>query len=486
MIKRSRLNIEIVDNKGTLSLSCKPRRDKSWHTFLEPFEHVNDKKTVLINQSDFNEFEKLVQDKYDIEKTPLLYRLFVNRKKNNSEINWENIPKKIREKGFQFQIEDIERVVTTLNGKCFLAHDMGCGKTMISLGVVSNYRTETSRHLIIAPSYLRQNWWVEISNWLGHDAQVIFKTKDTLTTNQFVIISYDLAVRKLQEIQAVKWSTITADECHYLKSRTAKRTKLLSPLLQKCPHVLMLSGTPALSRPCELFTQFQALFPKTFKHFSMFAKRYCDLHKTVWGIDCSGSTNPDELGVLMQSCMIRRLKKDVLKDLPNKMRRQVTIPLSKKEKKELETNFAELKQMNEVLNKVVVADQETRALAFKRQSLVSELFRCTARAKLKGVCDYVKGILQDNTDQKIILFGFHQITMNGLEELVSEQLKERFIRIDGKTPQMERQNLVDEFQDPKGPRIAILSIGACNSGITLTACHYTLFCELTWTPSLML
>ena len=108
------------------------------------------------------------------------------------------------------------------------------------------------------------------------------------------------------------------------------------PILQKCKHVLMLSGTPALSRPCELFTQFQALFPKSFKQFSMFAKRYCNLKKTVWGWDSSGSTNPDELSVLMQSCMIRRLKKDVLKDLPNKTRRNVTIPLSNKEKKELE------------------------------------------------------------------------------------------------------------------------------------------------------
>ena len=488
MFKRSKINIEIVDAGGTLSLTSNPKRDKTWHKALVGIEHTKENKTVLINHSDLIRFEEaLVQQAYDVEQTPLLYRLFINRKKNSLlRLNWERIPEKIRENWFPFQKEDVERAVNEFAGKCFLAHDMGCGKSLISLGVVSNYRTKSSRHLIIVPSYLRQNWWVEVSTWLGHDAQVIFKTKDALTLNQFVIVSYDLAVRKLAEIQAIKWTTITADECHYLKSRTAKRTKLLGPLIQQCNHVLLLSGTPALSRPCELFTQFQALFPRTFKQFSLFAKRYCNLKKTVWGWDSSGSTNPDELGVLMASSMIRRLKRDVLKDLPKKTRRQITIPLSKKEKKELESNFAKLKEMNEILNKVVVADQETRNLAFQRQSLVSELFRCTARAKLKGVCDYVKGILQDNTDQKIILFGYHQITMNSLEQLISEQLKERFIRIDGKTPQMERQSLVDAFQDKDGPRIAILSIGACNSGITLTACHYTIFCELTWTPALML
>jgi SWI/SNF-related matrix-associated actin-dependent regulator 1 of chromatin subfamily A len=184
--------------------------------------------------------------------------------------------------------------------------------------------------------------------------------------------------------------------------------------------------------------------------------------------------------------MIRRLKKDVLKDLPRKLRKHVSVPLSGSEGKELQKHFVQLKQLNNFLNKVVVATQETRHLAFQRQSLISEMFRATARAKLKGVRDYVKGVLQDNADQKIILFGFHQITMNSLEELVRAVLKERFIRIDGKTPQMERQGLVDDFQSASGPRVAILSIGACNSGITLTACHYTIFCELTWTPSLML
>ena len=139
-----------------------------------------------------------------------------------------------------------------------------------------------------------------------------------------------------------------------------------------------------------------------------------------------------------------------------------------------------------MLCRVTVTSEESRAKAFERQSLVSEMFRATARAKLKGVCDYVKGSCEDNADHKIILFGFHQITMDALEELVSNQLKERFIRIDGKTPQQERQPLVDAFQDPTGPRIAILSIGACNSGLTLTACHHTVFCELTWTPSLLL
>tara|TARA_B100000787_G_scaffold52395_2_gene37860 strand:- start:875 stop:2335 length:1461 start_codon:yes stop_codon:yes gene_type:complete len=481
--KRSRLNIKIVDDQGTLSITCKPKRDKAWHADLPP-THAKERGTVLINESGRTSFEERVRHRYAIESTPLVYRLFIQRPAIPRALRWEIVPEPIRTNAFDFQRSDIESAVRDHGGRCFLAHDMGCGKTMISLGIVAQYRSPESRHLVICPSYLRSSWWNEISRWMGLDARVVFKTKDDLTSNPFVVISYDLAVRKLREIQGVHWTTITCDESHYLKSRAAKRTKFLSPILHKCPHVLLLSGTPALSRPCELFTQLQILYPKSFKQFSLFARRYCDLKKTVWGWDSSGSTNPDELSVVLAKCMLRRLKRDVLKDLPRKMRKRVRVPLSRKESKELQEHFVKLRELNCLLSKVTVASQESRNKAFERQSLVSEMFRATARAKLKGVCDYVKGVCQDNA-HKIILFGFHQITMNALEELVSNQLKERFIRIDGKTPQLERQSLVDEFQDPNGARIAVLSIGACNSGITLTSCHYTIFCELTWTPSLM-
>ena len=355
---------------------------------------------------------------------------------------------------------------------------------MESLGVVSYFRTDTSRHLFIVPSYLRGNWWREIDFWLGEDSKIIFKTKDELSEKLFVIISYDLAVRKFQEINAIKWTSIVCDESHYLKSRTAKRVKVLNQMISKAPHTLLLSGTPALSKPCELYTQLNMLFPVFFTRFTPFAQRYCNLKKTHWGWDSSGATNRDELATILKKCMVRRLKKDVLGDLPKKIRKEVHIDLLKKEKKELEEQFVELKRLNVILQTVQVADKRTRDMAFSRQSLISEMFRSTARAKLRAVGEYVKGIIQDN-DQKIILFGFHMITLDNIQT-ISEQLKESFIRIDGSTPQQDRQGLVDAFQDPKGPRIAILSIGACNSGLTLTSCHYTVFAELTWTPSLLL
>jgi len=150
----------------------------------------------------------------------------------------------------------------------------------------------------------------------------------------------------------------------------------------------------------------------------------------------------------------------------------------------LETQFEELKKLSDILNNVQIANKRTRDMAFQRQTLISEMFRATARAKLSAVSEYIKGIIQDNPNQKIIVYGFHQIILDSIQT-VCEELKESFIRIDGKTPQQERQAMVDRFQDSTGARIAVLSIGACNSGLTLTACNYMIFAELNWVPGIL-
>ena len=480
------ISIEIVDVTGNFTVIGRPRSEKRWHSALDGTDHAREGSMTIVNGQFYEQFLEQLPPNTITNKPPMAYRSFIERQFTDNKMIFQpsKVAQNIWDKAFPFQREDIELAVR-MGGRCFLSGEMGVGKTMESLGVMTYFRTETSRHLFIVPSYLRGNWWKEIDFWTGEDSQVVYKTKDELSSKQFLIVSYDLAVRKFKELSQIKWTSIVCDESHYLKSRSTKRFKILNNMLSKAPHLLLLSGTPALSKPCELYTQLHILFPVFFKKFSEFAFRYCDLKKTHWGWDSSGATHCDELATILKKCMVRRLKKDVLGDLPKKIRKQVTIILKKKDLKELKEQFKELKNLNDMLRTVQESNKRSRDMAFQRQALVSDMFRATARAKLAAVYDYVSGVVQDNTDQKIILFGYHMITLDNIQNL-AEQLKEKFIRIDGSTPQQDRQSLVDQFQDPKGPRLAILSIGACNSGLTLTACHYTIFCELTWTPSLLL
>lgn len=113
------------------------------------------------------------------------------------------------------------------------------------------------------------------------------------------------------------------DEAHYLKNFSAKRTEVLTPLLCRCRHVILLTGTPALARPKEIFSLISILRPDCFNNFKDFGNRYCDPRPCKWsrGIEYNGSTNPREIYyVLTKSLMIRRLKKEVLTELPEKRR----------------------------------------------------------------------------------------------------------------------------------------------------------------------
>jgi SWI/SNF-related matrix-associated actin-dependent regulator 1 of chromatin subfamily A len=114
-----------------------------------------------------------------------------------------------------------------------------------------------------------------------------------------------------------------ADEAHHLKSHTAKRSQALVPFLRRMRHVVLLTGTPALAKPRELFNLLSIIRPDIFNSFKPFGNRYCDPKKSKYkqGMDYEGCSNPIELHtIISDSMMIRRLKKDVLDQLPAKIR----------------------------------------------------------------------------------------------------------------------------------------------------------------------
>lgn len=118
-----------------------------------------------------------------------------------------------------------------------------------------------------------------------------------------------------------------------MKNALAKRTEKITPILQKIKHVLLLTGTPALAKPRELYTLLHILRPDIFKYFKDFGNRYCDPKPSKWarGLDYDGASNVRELYFLLNTnLMIRRLKKDVLSELPSKRRQKIEINVDAK------------------------------------------------------------------------------------------------------------------------------------------------------------
>jgi len=225
---------------------------------------------------------------------------------------------------YPFQREGIQMAIAR-NGRIILADDMGLGKSIQALGIVAYYRLEWPL-LIITPASMVASWYEQVQRWLPTvpvDRIVVAFDSKTDLFGIVNITSYDLAT-KLLPTCTVRFKVIIADECHALKNCESKRSKTLVPILQDAGRAILLSGTPALSRPMELYPQIQAVQPKLFPKFFGFGRRYCNGQRGYFGWDFKGASNLRELQlVLEKTVMIRRTKDSVLSQLPRKLRHQV-------------------------------------------------------------------------------------------------------------------------------------------------------------------
>ncbi|KAI8388540.1 P-loop containing nucleoside triphosphate hydrolase protein [Radiomyces spectabilis] len=351
------------------------------------------------------------------------------------------------------------------HARFLLADEMGLGKTIQALAIAYVYQ-ETWPVLVIVPSSLRLTWKAEIQQWLDlqdEECPVIFK--GSRKTMKFCIISYDLVSRNAEEITARKFKFIIADESHYIKNRAAKRTIALRPIFHQAKHVILLSGTPAFSRPVELYPQLEALRPDLFTSFHQYGLRYCAGTYQAFGWDYSGSTKLEELNFLLEkTIMVRRLKRDVDLELPKKTRQAIYMTLVPGKAKEVKC----------IKNEIDNLDNQIRLLYVE-----------SGKAKLPSMNEYI-GHLLESTTSKIIVFAYHLEVMDGIENFITQQHAKVKRRIDGQTNQQVRRSLCEDFQSDVKVRVAILSIAAANVGLTLSAADVVVFGELFWNPSQLL
>jgi SWI/SNF-related matrix-associated actin-dependent regulator 1 of chromatin subfamily A len=178
--------------------------------------------------------------------------------------------------------------------------------------------------------------------------------------------------------------------------------------------------------------------------------------------------------LLEEKLLIRREKKDVIQQLPSKMREMVIL-----NPELVELNDRQLKQAS---NKVENAGLK----GVEKHGALLRYFGETARAKARAVGEYIIDLLE--TDKKFLVFGHHQSMLDELQAQIGPVCAEHkfsFIRIDGSTGSETRQDLVREFQSKSNCRCALLSITAANSGITLTEASLVVFAELFWNPGIL-
>lgn len=425
-----------------------------------------------------------------------------------------------------------------------IADEMGLGKTIQAIGVI-NTDAKIARVLIICPNSLKLNWERELRKWLVRKMTIGIADSQCFPSTDIVIINYDV-IHKWQQKTAYYWDLLVVDEAHYMKNPKARRTKFIlgfngrgeSKNVPAIParRKIYMTGTPIMNKPVEVWPMISSLDPKTWSNFFSFAKRYCDAKqlevdctvkcmkckttgriggaicdacngrgkkkKQVW--DFNGASNLDELQRKLRSTiMVRRLKIDVLKDLPPKTRQVIELPPDGAENLVAQENrawegkeeaiaeaAAEMELAKAADDKQCYADAVAKlkkgiTVAFTEMSRVRHE---TALAKLPQCIDHIRDIIDERGNGKILIFAHHLDVIDGLHRAFPGS-----VVITGETPATEkdvsarqpltRQAICDRFQeDPNcGPFIG--NMKAAGVGLTLTAADMVIFVELDWVPA---
>lgn len=366
-----------------------------------------------------------------------------------------------------------------------IADQMGLGKTVQALGVVNG--DSSVRHvLVICPASLKLNWKREAEKWLTRPLSVGV-ANGSFPETDVVVINYDVVSKWRGAIDAGRWDLLIVDEAHYLKNPKAKRTQAVLGHREKVDgewrtietpirarRRVFLTGTPIVNCPIELWPLVEALDPTGLgRNFFGYAKRYCNAVKGEHGWDFSGSSNLGELQTRLRgSFMIRRLKDEVLSELPAKRRQVVLLEGGKDDQRSMD---AEMRVYRDWQAAVESGDTEAQTAAFTE---MSKLRHATAVAKIPYVIEAVESALE--SEDKVVVFAHHHDVIRAMAEAFPGAAV-----ITGETANETRQAEVDRFQSDPACRVFIGSIQAAGVGITLTAAQHVVFAELDWVPGNM-
>ncbi|MEN6462789.1 MAG: DEAD/DEAH box helicase, partial [Syntrophomonas sp.] len=286
------------------------------------------------------------------------------------------------------------------------------------------------------------------------------------------IVNYDIFSNYLEELSDVLPRAIIFDESHYLKNSKSNRGKAAMKLVETtaAPIVLMLTGTPVLNRPRELWQQLKIMgraaeFGSEWK----FLKHYCQGESGGFGQDYDGAQNLEELNKRMRAtCFIRRLKCNVMKELPAKQRSNVVVQIDNRS------------EYNRVLNDFwgwmeSQGKGETSNNA-EKLTQIEYLKQAAARGKLSAIKRWIRDFMESG--EKLVVFAHHkEIQKSILAEFPTAA------HIFGEDTMAARQVNVDRFQTDPTCQLMVASVKAAGVGLTLTAASNVVFCELGWTPA---
>ena len=371
----------------------------------------------------------------------------------------------------QFQKQGVA-FLTEKNGRGLIGDEMGLGKTVQAVAYLqANQKIRPV--LVICPKSAIGTWEREIDECMSDDKQIHIlngKTIKNIPQANIYIINYDILSSWIDALLDLPFELIILDEIHRIKSRKTQRTMAAQIIGKKTEKIIGLTGTPIQSRPLEIYNAISLISPTLFPNFFQFAKRYCNAKQSKWGWDFTGSSNTQELHeILTSTCMIRRLKKDVLQDLPEKTRTIIPIKINNMEEyKFAERSFSEW--LLETKGKICPSTEALTQIEYLKQ--------IAAKGKLDEILDWIEDVIEQG--EKLVVMAHHKEIIKELC-LWLEKNEIKYVKLVGGSNDVERKEAEEKFQTDKSIKVFIGS-SAAEEAITLTAASMMAIIELPWTP----
>lgn len=376
---------------------------------------------------------------------------------------------------FPYQETGVEKLLHSQ--RFLLADEMGLGKTVQVLSAIEKDTSlEVKNALIICPANLCLMWESRIKEWFSPDVCEVLQlknVKDSVKLSKsirFIIVSYNYIQQapNVLRLLKLKWRYIVADEFHSCKNPGTKTYKGFKKLCRAhSGYIWMLTGTPATNNGQDYYTVLDTISPASFGSFSDFSDKFCNTRlnwfsrrKEYFGVR---ESSKEELRKVFSDLCLRRLKKNVLKDLPPKLTEIIPVEV------DAETIAESLDISVATISHCLLSGKVPPAH-------IMSLLKAIGLAKVEFAVEYIK-----NVTEPLVVFCSH-IEVLGL---IKDNLKGlRVGVISGAESREQKDKAVTDFQTGKID-IILCNIKSGGVGITLTASSHVLFVEQNFSPALM-
>jgi SWI/SNF-related matrix-associated actin-dependent regulator of chromatin subfamily A-like protein 1 len=353
--------------------------------------------------------------------------------------------------------------------RAFLADEQGLGKTVEALAALEADGAFPA--VVVCPASLKLNWCRETARWLPHRTVAVLEGRAAVPPDaDVVILNYEIVPAHRDALARRRPRALVVDESHYCKNPRAKRTQAVRRLASSVRPEglrLALTGTPVLNHADELIAQLRVIGRlEDFGSGARFSRQF------------QGELSEQRLHWhLRRRCFVRRLKADVLPQLPDK--RRVVVPMALDNEREYRLAEEDvIAWLREQPLELAELDAKVAAtLRAERLAQLGTLQRLAARGKLRAALGWVEDFLA--SDEALVVFARHRE--------VQEALVERFpdaLHLLGADDAEQRDAAVRAFQAPAGPPLIVCATRVAAQGITLTRASNVAFLELEWTPAM--